>query len=102
MKRTKELPLTETVFYILLALDGPKHGYLIMQTVEELSVGSVRLAAGTMYGALENLLKLKYIEPVLSDDSRRKVYKRTNSGDEILKKDIDRMTHMLNIYKKSN
>ena len=74
MRRDKNLPLTETVYYILLALMEPAHGYLIMQKVEELSGGQVSMAAGTLYGAVENLLKLKLIEPVRSDDSRRKVY----------------------------
>ena len=43
--------LTEAVFYILLSLDTPLHGYGIMQNVESLSGGRVRLAAGTLYGA---------------------------------------------------
>gem|GEM_PF-6914801 len=43
--------LTEAVFYILLSLDTPLHGYGIMQNVEHLSGGRVRLAAGTLYGA---------------------------------------------------
>ena len=47
--------LTEAVFYILLSLDTPLHGYGIMQNVEHLSGGRVRLAAGTLYGALATL-----------------------------------------------
>ena len=47
--------LTEAVFYILLSLDAPLHGYGIMQNVESLSGGRVRLAAGTLYGALATL-----------------------------------------------
>ena len=62
MKRNKHLPLTETVYYILLVLFEPAHGYLIMQKVEELSQGEVRMAAGTLYGAIENLLKWKFIK----------------------------------------
>ena len=64
MKRNKHLPLTETVYYILLSLFEPAHGYLIIQKVEDLSNGEVRMAAGTLYGAIENLLKLKFIKPV--------------------------------------
>lgn len=52
MNRDKNLPLTETVYYVLLALLEPLHGYAVMQKVEELSGGQVRLAAGTMYGAI--------------------------------------------------
>jgi len=97
MRRNKNLPLTETVLYILLALKEPMHGYLIMQKVEELSNGNVRIAAGTLYGAIENLLKLKFIRPVESEDKRRKVYVRTKSGDEILLLDIKRMKHIVEI-----
>src|SRR5699024_12061006 len=57
MKRDRRLPLTETVFYILMCLIEPAHGYLIMSRVEEASEGQVRLAPGTLYGALENLSK---------------------------------------------
>ena len=95
MNRNKNLPLTEVNFYILLALSEPAHGYRIMQRVEELSDGEVRIAAGTLYGAIENLLKLRLIRPLESDDSRRKVYDLTDSGREVLKMDVDRMKHMV-------
>lgn len=101
MKRDKNLPLTETTFYILLALLEPAHGYLIMQKVEDLSNGNVRLAAGTLYGAIENLMKLKFITPVPSDDARRKVYRITEKGREILKLDLERIKHMAIITEKS-
>jgi DNA-binding PadR family transcriptional regulator len=52
MKRDKNFPLAETVYYILLALLQPAHGYLIMQKVEELSNGGVRMAVGTLYGVI--------------------------------------------------
>ena len=76
MRRNKNLPLTETIFYILIALREPMHGYFIMQQVEELSNGDVKMAAGTLYGAIENLHKLKFIKPVENEDKRRKVYVR--------------------------
>lgn len=94
-KRNKLLPLTETTFYILTALRKPGHGYEIMQTVEELSGGDVRIAAGTMYGALENLSKQKLIEAVPSTDARRKVYQITSLGQEILNMDVDRLKNMI-------
>jgi DNA-binding PadR family transcriptional regulator len=97
MGRDKNLPLTETVYYILLAVIEPAHGYLIMQKVEELSGGQVRMAAGTLYGALENLVKLKFIQPVASEDSRRKVYAITKKGLDILRLDLERMKHMVNV-----
>ncbi|RKD34047.1 PadR family transcriptional regulator [Lacrimispora algidixylanolytica] len=101
MNRDKNLPLTETVYYILLSLLEPLHGYMIMQKVEEESGGQVRLAAGTLYGAIENLLKSKYIQPIPSDDKRRKVYEITEKGREILLMDMRRMEHMIAVTKQS-
>lgn len=100
MNRDKNLPLTETVYYILLSLLEPAHGYLIMQRIEELSGEHVRMAAGTLYGAIENLLKLGYIQPVKSEDNRRKVYATTKAGKEVLKADLERMKHMIAITEK--
>ena len=99
MNRDKNLPLTETTYYILLALLEPSHGYLIMQKIEELSNEQVKIAAGTLYGAIENLQKQKLIESVKSDDSRRKVYVITEKGREILKLDYERMSRMLSVTK---
>ena len=100
MRRNKNLPLTETVYYILLALSKPTHGYVLMQKVEELSDGQVRLAAGTLYGAIENLLVKGYITSIPSDDARRKVYEISQDGKKILREDYLRMSHIINITEK--
>lgn len=100
MARNKKLPLTETTYYILLALMKPAHGYVIMQDVEDLSSGEVRMAAGTLYGAIENLLKLKYIKQVDSEDARRKVYLITDLGQDILNQQLARYKHMIKITDK--
>ena len=94
-KRNALLPLTETTYYILVALRAPGHGYHIMQTVEDLSNGDVRIAAGTMYGALENLLKQGLIQALPSTDPRRKVYQITPAGENVLQQDIARLKQML-------
>ena len=98
MRRHKLLPLTETMHYILLALREPLHGYAIMQKVEIMSEGQVRIAAGTLYGAIENLLKYKWIVPVPTDDSRRKVYRLTGEGLDILQTEQKRLSHILSLY----
>lgn len=98
MNLSKHLPLTETTYYILLALTTAGHGYVVMQRVEELSDGKVRIAAGTMYGALENLKKLKLITPVPSDDPRRKVYQISNSGKQVLALEVERLEHLVAVY----
>lgn len=100
LNRDNNLPLTETVFYILLSLQTPLHGYAIMQKVDELSGGQVRLAAGTMYGAIEHLLKKNLIAPIPSNDIRRKLYIITSLGKNILQADYQRMQHIISIYEK--
>lgn len=95
LKRLKALPLTETTYVILLALLEPGHGYLIMQKVEEMSQGDVKIAAGTMYGAIDSLLKLGWITSVPSHDKRRKVYQTTPKGQEILTLEIQRLEKCL-------
>ena len=57
----ENMALTESTYYILLALAQPRHGYGIMQQTEQLSGGRVRLAAGTLYGALNALCEKGWI-----------------------------------------
>ena len=91
MNLSEYLPLTETTYYILLALLSPGHGYVIMQKVEELSKGRVRIAAGTVYGAIENLLKQGWIIAVPSDDKRRKVFQTSETGRIVLGLEAQRL-----------
>ncbi len=75
------LALTEAVYYILLSLIEPKHGYGIMQNAEMLSGGRVRLAAGTLYGAISTLLEKGWISALPEEkDSRKKEYVITEAG----------------------
>lgn len=96
-RKNKYLPLTETTFYILMALLTPGHGYLVMQKVEALSSGRVRIAAGTMYGAIENLQSQGLIVPVPGPDKRRKLYQTTSLGREILHSEAERLRYMVDV-----
>ena len=88
--------LTEAVYYILLSLWTPRHGYGIMQEAERLSGGRVRLAAGTLYGALNTLLGKGYIEAIPgSDDSRRKDYALTSVGRRALIAEYERLRQLV-------
>ena len=98
MNRNPQLPLTETVYHILLALIEPAHGYVIMSRVESMSDGAVRLAPGTLYGALENLMKQRLIMRVDNPDPRRKVYIITQEGFATLTQDTQRMAHMVHTF----
>lgn len=97
MNLNKLLPLSETTFYIMLSLVEPSHGYAIMQNVEQLSENKVKVAAGTLYGAVENLIKQKLIKSVENEDKRRKVYVLTDEGRDVLKLEIERMKHLIAI-----
>ncbi|MCI8386981.1 MAG: PadR family transcriptional regulator [Clostridiales bacterium] len=88
--------LTEAVYYILLSLLEPLHGYGIMQRAAELSNGRVKLAAGTLYGALTTLLEKGYISSVDEDPSnRQKRYIITNTGREVLKNELARLHELV-------
>ena len=63
--------LTEVTFYILLSLYTPKHGYAVMQFVEEKTGGRLSLGAGTLYGALNSLQDKKWIEPYGDSEGRK-------------------------------
>ena len=90
------LPLTEAVYYILLSLMEPMHGYGIMQNVEALSGGRVRLAAGTLYGAINTLLERGWITALPgARDSRKKEYQITDLGKEAVTAEITRLQELL-------
>ncbi|MBD8033002.1 PadR family transcriptional regulator [Solibacillus sp. Sa1YVA6] len=88
-------PLTEGVYYILLALYEPRHGYGIMQIVEEWSDGRVKLGAGTTYGALKNLQEKKFIE-TLAGEGRKKEYVITSLGKQIVEAEVTRIKELYN------
>ena len=69
----KNVPLTEALFYILLSLRKPNHGYGIIQEVERLTGGRVVLGPGTLYGAIQTMLAKGWIRIFSEEtDSRRK------------------------------
>ncbi len=87
--------LTESTYYILLSLVRPRHGYGIMQQTESLSGGRVRLAAGTLYGALTSLCEKGWIVQLPVDDgSRRKEYKLTERGLAVLEAEVSRLREL--------
>lgn len=93
---TERGALTEAVFYILLSLYTPMHGYGIMQNVKELSNERVNLGAGTLYGAINTLLEKYWIESVAGEkDSRKKEYRITELGKSIITGEIVRLEELI-------
>ncbi len=96
-----KIVLTEAVYYILLSIYTPMHGYGIMQNVSELSNGRVNLGPGTLYGAINTLLEKKWIVPLTEDlNSRKKEYLITDLGKEIVKNEIVRLEELVKNGKK--
>ena len=95
----KSEPLSESYYYILLCLaKGANHGYGIMQMTEEMSKGDVRIGSGTMYGATSNMMKKGWIEEIVSNDTgfeRRRQYRLTDAGLNVLRIEIQRLKRML-------
>ena len=90
------IALTEAVYYILLSLHTPMHGYGIMQKVESMSGGRVRLAAGTLYGALGSMVEKGWITAVSGETiSRKKEYVITDAGKTIVKKEYLRLKELV-------
>jgi len=96
MTNETNIVLTEAVFYILLVLHKPLHGYGIMQETEIMSEGRLKLSAGTLYGALSSLLEKKWIvELPIEEGSRRKEYEITSLGKEVAKIELTRLEELV-------
>lgn len=90
------VPMTETAFYILLCLKKPNHGYGIVQTVEKLTDGAIKLAPGTMYGSLSKMEKDGLIR-FLKEEDKRKIYQITELGTEVLQTELKRIERLYRI-----
>ncbi len=89
------IPMSETAFYILFALQKERHGYEISRTTEELTNQEVKISAGTMYGSLSKMEKDGLVK-LVREENRRKIYTLTALGRELLeieKKRIARLYH---------
>jgi DNA-binding PadR family transcriptional regulator len=92
------LPLKPVWFHVLLALgDGPRHGYAIGLTVEELTGGALRMWPATLHGAIHQLAKQGLVAPWTAaesadgDDARRRYYELTPFGVRVLAAETARL-----------
>lgn len=103
---TAFLPLTPAVFHILLALaDGEKHGYAIMQEVDANTGGTIPMGPGTLYGSIKRMLAAGLLEesderpdPAL-DDQRRRYYKLTRLGGQVVAAEAKRLAALVSLAK---
>ena len=103
-------PLTAPVFHILLALsDQERHGYGIMQDVEEQTGGALQMGPGTLYGCLKRMLAGGLIEeagerpdPALgpgSGEERRRYYRISTMGSRAVRAEARRLASALDAAK---
>jgi DNA-binding PadR family transcriptional regulator len=98
------IPLTPRVFHILLALvDDERHGYQIMKDVEAASGGKVKIGPGTLYEAIQRLVKQRLMEEsndrpdAEMDDQRRRYYRLTKLGREVVKAEANRLADLVGL-----
>ena len=88
--RKRFIPMSETMFYILFSMQEERHGYAVMQYVKELTKGRIILGAGTIYQSLGKLENDGLITQIKEED-RKKVYKITDIGTQILLEEVQRI-----------
>ena len=87
-------PMTESMYYVLLTLMNPNHGYSLMNEIKEVSHGRVNMGPGTLYGVLKRIQKEGLIE-LKEDDGRKKIYVITSDGYKALKEEYIRLLTMV-------
>jgi DNA-binding PadR family transcriptional regulator len=100
----KNIPLTEALYYILLAVRTPNHGYGIIQDISDMTEGRLNLGAGTLYGAI-NSMQLKGWLRLYSEDKesrKKKQYLITEQGKEIFNNEVKRLNELVGNSKKMN
>ncbi|OUP00663.1 PadR family transcriptional regulator [Anaerofilum sp. An201] len=85
--------MTETGFYILLCLQKEAHGYSIVQQVEQLTGGEIRISPGTLYGSLSKMEKDGLIR-FLREEEKRKIYSITDLGRQVLELETKRIERL--------
>ena len=96
------LPMTPAVYQILLSLaDGERHGYGIMQEVEDRTSGEVRLGPGTLYRSIKRMRIAGLIQatgaPLTGgdDEDRRRFYRITQPGRDVLLNEARRLARLV-------
>lgn len=90
----EQAPMTEAMYYILLALLKPGHGYGMMRRIKELSGGRLEMGPGTLYGVLSRMNREGWIV-LTSEDGRRKNYAITDAGKDALLKEYRRLKRLV-------
>ena len=90
-------PLTESLYYILVSVTKPNHGYGIMENISKITNNRLNMGAGTLYGAINILLDKGYIKLYSEDleSRKKKEYLITDLGKQVLKEEIKRLEELI-------
>ena len=101
-KVDKLLPLPPATFHILIALaKEDKHGYAVIQDVEQRTGGEIRLSAGTLYRSIQRMLEQGLIRETRDrpapelDAERRRYYRITLFGEDVARAEAQRMASLV-------
>lgn len=94
------LPLTPVEFHVLLSLsDDARHGYAILQDVEQRTDGQIKLRTGTLYTVIKRMLDGGWLEeqdgPAGDGDARRRYYRLTPLGRDVLRAEAKRLQSLV-------
>ena len=94
---SRSQPLTEALFYILLAARKPVHGYGIIQEVAEMTGGRVTMGPGTLYGAINSLLDKGWIVLYSAEagSRKKKEYVITDQGRTAFAQELRRLRELV-------
>jgi len=90
MARKQLQNLTELMYYVMLSLLQPIHGYGIMKNVDKITKGRVKVGAGTLYSLLSRFEKEEIVKKVSSEEAK-KIYVLTEKGLKILEEEHRRL-----------
>ena len=99
MPREKFQALTEQMFYILLCLKDECCGMDIMNRVEQLTGGRIRVGPGTLYNLLEQFSAADFIRQT-KIEGRRRSYILPPRGREILDEEYRRIRAQAEDYRR--
>ena len=91
--------LTDSIFFTLLVLTEPIHGYLIMQKVAEITDNKIIIGPATMYTSLGKMVSVGWIEDKEIDNSKKE-YHITPKGMEVLEENLKLRQFLLDVAKK--
>jgi DNA-binding PadR family transcriptional regulator len=92
------MEISQSLYYFLLVLNQPLHGYQIMQEIQKASKGSLSMGPGTCYGLISRCLDDKLIVFV-KEEKRKKIYQISLKGKILLENELKSLEQQVELTK---